>query len=99
MLGSKTHDVDDCVTYDEGMMCCQRCGTELREHTWKKSIRVKGKNGIYRSRAKVMCNWRCGNCNWVKPTVIGTVITKPLDSISEDLAREGGGKSEQHEGK
>ena len=59
--------VQDVVLSVDG---CGRCGTLLSEMIYKRSIRMKCKDGLYRQRQRTMKRLRCLECSWVKPTVL-----------------------------
>ena len=55
------------------------------------------KDGLYRGREKKMSRMRCA-CNWIKTTILGLKITKPLTLTSgegdSESAQEKEGKCE-----
>ena len=56
---------------------CGRCGTLLTERIYKRSIRMKCKDGLYRQRQRTMKRIRCLECLWVKPTILGNAAPIP----------------------
>ena len=79
---TKCGTIPKCGTCVKDCVHCQKCGTELSLHNWKKVVRLQGKDGIFRRRSRKMSNWRCGNCAWVKPTILDSKITKLLNQSS-----------------
>ena len=65
------------------------CDTLLTNITWKKKVRVRGADGLFRDRGKSMNSLRCLECGWVKPIILGEKT-----SVSPPVSK-GGGTSEK----
>ena len=64
-----------------GADLCGGCGALLTLMTYKKSLRLKCKDGLYRQRQRTMKRLRCLECSWVKPTVLGVADLDPQASV------------------
>ena len=54
---------------------CGKCGKTLSIVLWKKQVRVKGPDGVFRARNKSIKSLRCLDCSLTRPVFLGHKIT------------------------